>query len=69
MAADQSLDLRLLFLGESSGEQNDSTKRAGLGGNGSLCFIETVLDLDRDKANQQREKNAQSPVTSRATPP
>ena len=47
------------FLGQSSGEQNDSTKRASLGGNGSLCFIETAPDFDGDKANQQGEKNTQ----------
>jgi hypothetical protein len=59
VTVDQSVNARLLFFGESSGEENDSTKCAGLGRNRDLCFIEITPDLDGDEANQQGEKNAQ----------
>jgi len=59
VTVDQSINTGLLFLGESSGEYNDSSKSAGLSGNRGLCFIEIAPHLDRDEANQQREKNAQ----------
>src|SRR5512132_3715484 len=59
VAVEQSINARLLFFGESSGEENDSTKCAGLGRNRDLCFIESTPDLDGDKTNQQREKDAQ----------
>ena len=59
VTVDQSVNARLLFFRESSGEENDSTKCAGLGRNRDLCFIEITPDLDGDEANQQGEKNAQ----------
>ena len=59
VTVDQRINARLLFFGESSGEQNHSTKGAGLGRNRGLCFIEITPDLDGDEANQQGEKDAQ----------
>ena len=59
VAVDQCVNARLVFFGESSGEENDSTQRAGLGRNRYLCFIVIVPDLDSDEANQQGEKDAQ----------
>ena len=59
VAVNQRVNARLLFFGESSGEENDSTQCAGLGRNRYLCFIEIVPDLDGDEANQQGEKDAQ----------
>ena len=59
VAVNQRINSRLLFLGESAGEQNDGPKGAGLGGNSGLRFIEIISDLDRDETNQKREKNAQ----------
>ena len=59
VAVDQSVNARLLFFGESSGKENDSTKCAGLGRSRDVCFIEITLNSDGDEANQQGEKNAQ----------
>ena len=50
MTVDQSVDARLLFLRESSGEQNHRAKGAGLSRNCGLCFIEIVPHLDGDEA-------------------
>ena len=59
VTVDQSINTRLLFFGKISGEESDSTKRAGLGRNRGLSFIEIAPDLDGDEANQQGEKDAQ----------
>ena len=52
VAVYQRINTRPLFLGKIAGEQNNSTQRAGLGGNGSLCLIERVPDFDRNEADQ-----------------
>ena len=56
VAVNQRVNVRLLFFGESSGQDNDSTKRAGFGRNRGLCFIEITPDLDGDEANQQAKR-------------
>ena len=41
-------------------ERQPTTARSdGLGGNGALCFMEIVPNLDSDETNQQGEKDAQ----------
>src|SRR5262245_26103358 len=57
VTVDQSANTGLLFLREKFRRENDSAKRAGLGRNGGLCFIQIIPDLDRDETNQQRKKN------------
>ena len=63
------MNARLLFFGESFGEENDSTQGAGLGRNRYLCFIEIVPDLDGDEANQQGRKGCPMAVAFRARAP
>ena len=59
MPVDQSINARPLFFGEGPGQQDHSTKRAGLGRDRRLCFIKITPHLYGDETDQESEKDAQ----------
>jgi hypothetical protein len=56
VAAYQCINTRRMFLWKLAGEQNYSTQRAGLGGNGSLCLIERAPDFDAMKPTNSAKR-------------